>query len=80
MARLGYCSACDRNVPVVLRRTVEFGRKPSPRDAEALVCLDYGVRCTGSMCPLFSVEPRPLRSDDPAPGSSRSAPPPSART
>jgi hypothetical protein len=58
MARLGYCSACDRNVPVVLRAPVERGRKPSPKDAEALVCLDYGVRCTGNMCPLFSVDPQ----------------------
>lgn len=58
MGRMGYCSACDRNVPVVLRGRVAGGT-PSPRDAEALVCLDYGVRCTGALCPLFSVEPPP---------------------
>lgn len=57
MARTAYCSACDRNVPVILRAPVETRKKPSPRDARDLVCLDYGVRCTGSMCPLFSVEP-----------------------
>lgn len=64
MGRMGYCSACDRNVPVVLRGTVAR-RTPSPRDAEALVCLDYGVRCTGALCPLFSIEPS---------GSGRTAP------
>lgn len=75
MARLGYCSACDRNVPVVLRKTAELGRKPSPRDAEALVCLDYGVRCTGALCPLFSVEPLPPSA---LKRPTRSAPPSSA--
>ena len=57
MGRIGYCSACDRNVPVILRTTADFGRTPAPGDAEALVCLDYGVRCTGALCPLFSVDP-----------------------
>ena len=56
MGRIGYCSACDRNVPVILRTPAEVGRTPAPGDAEALVCLDYGVRCTGALCPLFSVD------------------------
>ncbi|MEQ9569778.1 MAG: hypothetical protein RLN75_06270 [Longimicrobiales bacterium] len=64
MGRMGYCSACDRNVPVVLRGSVAGGT-PSPRDAEALVCLDYGVRCTGALCPLFSVEPPPAPTSAP---------------
>jgi hypothetical protein len=55
MARLGYCSACDRNVPVVLRKPLEHGMKPAADDARLLVCLDYGVRCTGDLCPLFTV-------------------------
>lgn len=54
--RRAYCSACDRSVPVLLRPRPEPRGTPSPHDAEALVCLDYGVRCTGWMCPLFSVE------------------------
>lgn len=54
MARLGYCSACDRNVPVVLRKPLEHDATPSTSDANALVCLDYGVRCTGNLCPLFT--------------------------
>jgi len=59
MGRIGYCSACDRNVPVILRKNADVGRTPAPGDAEALVCLDYGVRCTGALCPLFSVEGAP---------------------
>ncbi|HUG39488.1 MAG TPA: hypothetical protein VMM12_03330 [Longimicrobiales bacterium] len=59
--RRAYCSAVDRNVPVVLKP----GRAPRERvslhDPADLVCLDYRVRCTGWMCPLFSV------SDDPDP-------------
>ncbi len=61
MARLAYCSACDRNVPVVLRAPVERDHVPRPADASRLVCLDYGVRCTGSLCPLFSVDRRARR-------------------
>lgn len=54
---LAYCSANDRNVPVLLRitRRNRKNRRPSYRDAETLQCLDYGVRCTGFLCPLFDV-------------------------
>lgn len=38
----------------VLRK--EGGRaRPSPRRPELLTCLDYGVRCTGWLCPHFSL-------------------------
>lgn len=49
-----YCSACDRPVPVALRPDAGEHELPGPEDAHDLVCLDYGVRCTGSFCPLFS--------------------------
>ena len=53
---MAYCSANDRNVPVLVRLTRrKQGRKPSYRDAERVQCLDYGVRCTGFLCPLFDV-------------------------
>lgn len=52
--RVAFCSACDRNVPVLVEAPDWSGRAPSVRDAtEAVVCLDYGVRCTGAMCPMF---------------------------
>jgi hypothetical protein len=55
--RVAFCSACDRNVPVVVLRGVWEQRPPSRRDAEeAIVCLDYGVRCTGSLCPMYRID------------------------
>jgi hypothetical protein len=52
--RRAYCSATDRNVPVMVRKDVELSSRPSVQDSRVLVCLDYGVRCTGAFCPLFS--------------------------
>lgn len=54
---LAYCSATDRNVPVLVKLARKSSRRarPSYRDAERVVCLDYGVRCTGYLCPLFDV-------------------------
>lgn len=59
-----FCSARDRNVPVLVRagRTSarDSGRTSPPADsqeapAEFVSCLDYGVRCTGWLCPFFPV-------------------------
>lgn len=56
---MAYCSATDRNVPVLIRElpVLAHQEKTSYRDAESLRCLEYGVRCTGHFCPLFDVEP-----------------------
>ena len=48
-----FCSAQDRNVPV-LRRDGDKGR-PNNVEPELITCLEYGVRCTGWLCPLFSL-------------------------
>lgn len=69
-----FCSATDRNVPVLVRMAKKRqSRRPSYYDAaERLVCLDYGVRCTGWLCPLFDVPALPEEGEltDPAhPGS-----------
>lgn len=60
---LAYCSATDRNVPVLVKRSDarENDRRASYHEAKRLVCLDYGVRCTGWLCPLFDV---PALSED----------------
>lgn len=53
---MAYCSANDRNVPVLVRLAGRRPKaRPSYRDAERVQCLDYGVRCTGFLCPLFDV-------------------------
>lgn len=70
--RTAFCSACDRNVPVLVDAPRWDGRRPSIHDVEeAVVCLDYGVRCTGALCPMFRtapvpVQPPPARRADPA--------------
>jgi hypothetical protein len=51
-----FCSARDRNVPVLRRE----GATTSPEGFPQLVsCLDYGVRCTGWLCPLFTLPTLP---------------------
>ncbi|MGH7476203.1 MAG: hypothetical protein ACRELD_07930 [Longimicrobiales bacterium] len=54
--RVAYCSACDRLVPVVIKPDAQPHPRPAIQDAEDLICLDYGSRCTGALCPLFSTE------------------------
>ena len=60
-----FCSARDRHVPV-LRKEAGGAAPPAadrspglaypPHDLPELVsCLDYGVRCTGWLCPLFTL-------------------------
>ncbi len=47
-----YCSACDREVEVVV------GDDGNPLDTAiqgAPVCLDHGEKCTGQLCPLFEL-------------------------
>jgi len=48
---VAFCSANDRPVLVTLRA----GRDPPTDDPHELVCLDYGMRCTGAFCPLLSI-------------------------
>lgn len=59
--RYAYCSACDQQVPVVLRDDTVLGPVPSAHDPSNLVCLAYGDTCTGSMCPLFDVPTEQMR-------------------
>lgn len=55
-----YCSACDREVEVMLdpAYTLEAGEPIPP---EAMLCLDHGEVCTGALCPLFGIPPRQLK-------------------
>lgn len=46
-----YCSACDCQVEVIVRA----GARTNPETGEKeddVVCLSYGARCTGAMCPM----------------------------
>ena len=48
-----YCSACDRQVEVMV--TEEAQESAPTSDSLKVVCLAYGEQCTGSMCPLFDI-------------------------
>lgn len=53
-----FCSANDRNVAVIPRSpdwTWRIGASREPSGEVA--CLDRGVRCTGTLCPLCAVNP-----------------------
>jgi len=61
-----FCSARDRNVPVLRRERVgeaSRSRRAAASDPaelpELVSCLDYGVRCTGWLCPLFELPTLP---------------------
>lgn len=50
-----YCSACDRQVEVVVPEDLPEGALPSAHDPANCICLEFGESCTGSLCPLFEV-------------------------
>jgi hypothetical protein len=49
-----YCSACDRQVEVIVKPGARVNPETGEREAE-IVCLEYGASCTGAMCPLCEV-------------------------
>lgn len=54
LSQTAYCSACDQDVRVVITDApVYFGQ--APVDGPEVVCLDFGERCTGAMCPMFGL-------------------------
>ena len=50
-----FCSACDRQVEVVVPEDLPEGSLPSAHDPASCICLEFGESCTGSLCPLFDV-------------------------
>jgi hypothetical protein len=58
--QIAYCSACDRDVRILVTEA-------SPQDAQApvpdaeVVCLEIGEQCTGTLCPVSAVSPAAMR-------------------
>ncbi len=52
---IAYCSACDRDVRIVVTDEPSHDGQATIRDAE-VICLEIGEHCTGSFCPV-SAEP-----------------------
>jgi len=53
---LMYCSACDREVRVLITGTPLYEERAPLRDEE-LICLEIGSQCTGNLCPLGAESP-----------------------
>jgi hypothetical protein len=58
---LAYCSACDRQVRVVLQPGHQGEAGGPVLDASSVVCLEHGESCTGEFCPLFGVPTAQMR-------------------
>ncbi len=56
--RTVYCSACDRNVTLMVENEGQVVRAES---TTGRVCLDYGERCTGEMCPILAIPSEEVR-------------------
>jgi hypothetical protein len=53
--QMAFCSACDRQVEVVVPDDLPECTLPSAHDPGSCICLEFGESCTGSLCPLFEV-------------------------
>jgi hypothetical protein len=51
-----FCSACDRDVNVVITDEPSQDGHANLHDAE-VVCLEIGERCTGNLCPIGATSP-----------------------
>lgn len=58
-----YCSACDREVEVLLREGITPGGTVGELDGA--VCSDIGPLCTGAACPIGATPPVRLRGPEP---------------
>lgn len=52
--QLAYCSACDQEVHIVVTPAPVHGGQAVLPESE-VVCLDFGNKCTGSLCPMFGL-------------------------
>ncbi len=55
-----YCSACDRQVEVLIRPREEASADAGGSGDE-IVCLEVGHTCTGALCPITDVPPEEMR-------------------
>ena len=54
-----YCSACDREVRVLITGTPLY-EDQAPLHDEEVICLEIGARCTGNLCPLGAAAPNAM--------------------
>jgi len=51
-----YCSACDKDVQIVLTDEPSHDGHANLHDAE-IVCLEIGETCSGALCPIGAAPP-----------------------
>jgi hypothetical protein len=51
---IAFCSACDQDVRVAITDAPVHSDQ-APVAGPEIVCLDFGEKCTGSMCPMFGL-------------------------
>ena len=51
-----YCSACDRDVQIVITDEPSQDGHANLHDSE-IVCLEIGHQCTGNLCPVGATAP-----------------------
>jgi len=51
-----YCSACDRDVKIVVTDEPSQDGQATLHDSE-IVCLEIGAQCTGGLCPVGATSP-----------------------
>ena len=54
--QIAYCSACDRDVHIVITDEPSQDGHANIHDAE-IVCLEIGDACSGSLCPIGATSP-----------------------
>ena len=52
--RVAFCSACDRDVQILITDAPLQDAQAPVADAE-IVCLEIGDKCTGNLCPVGAV-------------------------
>ena len=55
-SQIAYCSACDKDVRIVLTDQPSHDGQANVHDSE-VVCLEIGDACTGSLCPIGATSP-----------------------
>ena len=55
--RYTFCTHCDKEVQVVLSSGSPRNGQANLQESDEVVCLDFGDRCDGDVCPLSNYRP-----------------------
>ena len=52
-----YCTHCQKEVNVTLSKAAPRSGQANLQESDEVVCLDFGDRCDGEVCPLSNFRP-----------------------